>query len=69
VIHSDLATAFLAFDAVVRLTSRAGERQLPGDFMLCARSPARVIARPLSAPGGRWCRGGRRRTKSHPGPE
>ena len=27
--HSDLATLFLAFDGVVRLESRAGERELP----------------------------------------
>jgi carbon-monoxide dehydrogenase medium subunit len=32
--HSDLATAFLAFDAVVRLASRAGARELPlADFV------------------------------------
>jgi len=29
--HSDLATAFLLFDATVRLASRAGERELPLD--------------------------------------
>jgi carbon-monoxide dehydrogenase medium subunit len=32
--HSDLATLFLAFDGVVRLTSRTGERDLPlGEFV------------------------------------
>jgi carbon-monoxide dehydrogenase medium subunit len=32
--HSDLATAFLAFDAVVRLAARAGEREVPvADFV------------------------------------
>lgn len=40
--HSDLATAFLAFDAVVRLSSRAGERQLPlADFVLGPYETAR----------------------------
>lgn len=40
--HSDLATAFLAFDAVLRLASRAGERQLPlADFVLGPYETAR----------------------------
>jgi carbon-monoxide dehydrogenase medium subunit len=40
--HSDLATAFLLFDATVRLAARGGERELPlGDFVLGAYETAR----------------------------
>jgi aerobic carbon-monoxide dehydrogenase medium subunit len=40
--HSDLATAFLLFDATVRLTARAGERELAlGDFVVGPYETAR----------------------------
>jgi len=40
--HGDLATAFLAFDAVVRLASSAGARELPlADFVLGPYETAR----------------------------
>ena len=48
--HSDLATVFLVFDAVVRLASRAGERELPlGDFVRGAYETARAEDELLTA--------------------
>jgi carbon-monoxide dehydrogenase medium subunit len=48
--HSDLATVFLAFDAVVRLASRGGERELPlGDFVRGAYETARAEDELLTA--------------------
>lgn len=48
--HSDLATVFLAFDAVVRLASRGGERELAlGDFVRGAYETSRAEDELLTA--------------------
>jgi carbon-monoxide dehydrogenase medium subunit len=48
--HSDLATLFLAFDGVVRLASRTGERELPLDeFVLGPYESARAEDEILTA--------------------